>query len=136
MVDPILQLVTDVPYLLGALGIGVVVGVLSGVLGIGGAPILVPAMIFLLGVDQKTAQGVSLAVIVPTAVAGALTHHRLGNVELRITAWLVPSAIVGAIVGAILATGLDASILRRAFAVLLLVLGARTAWTTLKPRSH
>lgn len=116
------------PRLLEALGVGAVTGLLSGILGIGGAPILVPALIYILGVGQKAAQGVSLAVIVPTAIAGAVTHYRLGNVRLRVTAWLVPAAIVGAVVGAVLATIVDAATLRRAFAVLLLVMSIRMGW--------
>lgn len=120
----------SVAQLVGALGIGIVTGVLSGILGIGGAPILVPGMIYILGLGQKTAQGVSLAVIVPTAIAGAFAHYRLGNVQMRVTAWLVPAAVVGAVVGAMLAAVLDAGTLRRAFAVLLLLLSARMAWTS------
>jgi uncharacterized membrane protein YfcA len=125
-----------IAQLVGALGIGVVTGLLSGILGIGGAPILVPAMIYVLGLGQKTAQGVSLAVVVPTAIAGAIAHYRLGNVQMRVTAWLVPAAVVGAVVGALLASVLDAGTLRRAFAVLLLLLSARMAWTSRQSASH
>lgn len=116
------MLLAELPRLASALGVGFAAGLLSGVLGIGGGPILVPAMVFLLGVGQKTAQGTALAIVVPTALAGALTHYRLGNVQPRVTAWLVPFGVIGAIVGALFVAAIDAMLLRRIFGVLLLVL--------------
>lgn len=115
----------DLQRLLVGLGIGFVAGIVSGVLGIGGGPVLVPAMVFLLDVSQKTAQGTALAIIVPTAIAGAMTHYRLGNVQAHITAWLIPAAVVGAVVGALFVAAIDAVTLRRIFGVLLLVLSVQ-----------
>src|SRR5579884_1844356 len=60
---------TDPRNLFGSLGLGLFAGVCSGLLGIGGGQILVPGMIFLFGVNQRLAQGVSLAFIVPTALS-------------------------------------------------------------------
>lgn len=105
--------------------IGLFTGVVSGLLGVGGGPIMIAGMVLILGVGQKVAQGVSLAVIVPTAIAGAITHYRGGNVVPRVALWLVPTAVVGAIVGANLAALLDAALLRRLFGLLLLLLSAR-----------
>ncbi len=105
------------------LGLGV--GLLSGMLGIGGGVVLVPALVLLLEVDQHTAQGVSLMVIVPTALVGALTHHRLGNVVPRLALGLGATAVVGALVGSWLSGMLDAGLLRRGFGVLLVIVAAK-----------
>ncbi|MBI4506682.1 MAG: sulfite exporter TauE/SafE family protein [Chloroflexi bacterium] len=119
----------DLQRLLAGLGIGFVAGIVSGVLGIGGGPVLVPAMVFILDVSQKTAQGTALAIIVPTAIAGAMTHYRLGNVRAHITAWLIPAAVAGAVVGALFVAAIDAVTLRRIFGVLLLVLSVQMFWS-------
>ncbi len=105
--------------------LGLVVGLLSGMLGIGGGVVLVPALVLLLDVDQHTAQGVSLAVIVPTALVGALTHYRLGNVVPRLALGLGTAAVAGALVGAWLAGMLDPGLLRRGFGALLVIVAAR-----------
>ncbi|HUK63856.1 MAG TPA: sulfite exporter TauE/SafE family protein, partial [Dongiaceae bacterium] len=61
-------------------GLGLAVGLLAGFMGVGGGVLAVPAFVLLFGMDQPTAQGTSLAVILVTAPAGALQHHRQGTV--------------------------------------------------------
>jgi uncharacterized membrane protein YfcA len=121
--------------LVGEILLGLVAGLASGLLGIGGGQILIPGMVFLFGYDQKVAQGVSLAFIVPTALAGALTHWRKGNVAPRVALAIIPGALVGGFVGAILAQGLDSTTLRRLFGLFLLYMSLRmiapSFWTRL-----
>ena len=52
-------------------------------MGVGGGIVMVPSMVILMGIEQVVAQGISLAVIVPTALSGAFQHYRLGNVDVR-----------------------------------------------------
>jgi len=111
--------------LLIILVLGLAAGVLAGLLGIGGGVILVPAMVFLLGVDQKVAQGVSLVVIVPTAIVGAITHYRRGNVLPRLALSLGIAAVFGALLGAWLAGQLDPTWLRRGFGVFVVAVATR-----------
>lgn len=123
----------------GHLVLGLFAGVASGLLGIGGGQILIPGMVFLFGYDQKLAQGVSLAFIVPTALAGSYTHAQRGNVLARVGLLLVPGALVGGLVGAGLAQLLDARVLKLGFGVFLLYASIRMiapgfysrAWRTL-----
>ena len=61
--------------------IGLIGGVTSGLFGVGGGVVMVPAMMLLLNLDIKPAIGTSLAVIVPTALMGTLKHHDLGHVH-------------------------------------------------------
>lgn len=112
---------------LGAIGlvIGVLAGVGSGLLGIGGGAIMVPAMVLLLGLSQHVAQGTSLAVIIPTAISGSITHLRMGNVRLETAAWLSLGGIVGAVAGALMALAAPDEALRFLFGAYLTFTGIR-----------
>ena len=107
-----------------AVGGGFVIGVLSGLLGIGGGILLVPLLTIGFGSAQQVAQGTSLAAIIPTSIVGALTHDRLGNVDRRAALWTGAGAVTGTVIGGFLALRLPHDILARGFGVLLLI----TAW--------
>lgn len=102
---------------------GIAGGFLGGMFGVGGGAIYVPAMVLLLDQQQHVAQGVSLAVIIATALVGAATHLRQGNVDARVTALVTPSAVIAAVGGAVLANQIDAEALRRLFGVVVLYIG-------------
>ncbi len=105
------------------IGIGLVAGILAGMLGIGGGVILIPGLVLLLGVEQHTAQGVSLTVITLMSLVGAITHYRQHNVRLGVAVWIIPSAVVFSFLGGMLADMLDASLLRNVWGALLIVVG-------------
>jgi hypothetical protein len=105
--------------------VGFGVGYLAGLLGVGGGLILVPILTLLFGIPQHEAQGVSLFMIVPTAIVGSLTHLRLGNVETRLVLPVAAGSIVAAVASATIAHHLPAQTLRMCFAVLLVWMGAR-----------
>jgi uncharacterized protein len=104
-------------------GAGLLVGLLSGVLGVGGGILMVPFMVLALGETPHVAEGTSLLVIVPAAVFGVLTHRRTGQVSFRHAAWLAAGGIVGAYTGAVLALRLPGQTLRQAFGVLVGAVG-------------
>lgn len=108
-----------------AVVIGLAAGILSGMLGIGGGIVLIPGMVLFLGIGQHTAQGVSLGVITVTALAGALTHYHQHNVELRTALWIIPTAILFALLGGWLANMIDARLLSRLFGAFVLIMGGR-----------
>ena len=114
--------------------IGVVAGAMAGLLGVGGGVVLVPALVLLLGFDQHVAQGTSLVVIVPAALAGSTVNFRRGRFRLADAALLVAGGLGGAAIGSALALGLDDGPLRRLFAVLLIGLGVQQllprGWTS------
>ncbi|GBD23239.1 hypothetical protein HRbin29_00899 [bacterium HR29] len=114
--------------LLGA-GTGLAGGLLSGALGVGGGAVFVPALVLLFGESQHAAQGVSLAVIVPTAAAGTATHWRHGSVDGSVAAWLALGAVPGSAAGAAVASSLRADVLQRGFAAVLLAVGAQMVWS-------
>jgi hypothetical protein len=114
-------------YLLAGL-IGLVSGVASGLFGVGGGIIMVPAMVLLLSPpirDIKQAIGTSLVVIVPTALVGSWKHLHQGNVDWRTALALAPLAIAGGAVGAWLTTLFTADNLKRAFGGFLILVGFR-----------
>ena len=108
--------------------IGLVAGVTSGLFGVGGGIVMVPAMFYLLKVDIKTAIGTSLVVIIPTAISGAVKHQQLGNIDWRIAGSLAPLAIAGGFLGAYLVGQIDASTLKKLFGGLLVLAGIYTVW--------
>ena len=106
--------------------IGLVSGVTSGLFGVGGGIVMVPAMLWLLPIrDIKQAVGTSLLVIIPTALITSLKHFQQGNVDWRIALALAPMAIVGGYGGAWLTTLVSAGQLKRAFGAVLVVVGCR-----------
>jgi uncharacterized membrane protein YfcA len=114
-------------YIMAAL-IGLLGGITSGLFGVGGGVIMVPAMLLVLSPpirDIKQAIGTSLVVIVPTAIMGSLKHHHQGNVHWMTAALLVPTAIVGSYLGAYLTKIISAEDLKRAFGVFLVLVGCR-----------
>ena len=106
--------------ILALLLIGLVGGFAGGLLGIGGGAIYIPAMVLLLGEDQHLAQGASLAAIISTSLVGSFAHFRRGNVDTRAVLWVAPVAVIAGFGAALLADSLDASTLRRVFAVVTL----------------
>ena len=107
-------------YLMAAI-IGLMGGVTSGLFGVGGGIVMVPAMVFFLNTNIKTAVGTSLVVIIPTALAGAFKHQQLGNIDWRIALAIIPLAVAGGLLGAGLTKPLQAETLRRLFGGLMVL---------------
>ncbi len=104
---------------------GVFTGFLSGMMGVGGGTIMVPAMVLLAGFTQYTAQGTSLLAMVPAGAVGAFTHWRLGSVSKGALTWLVPGILIGTFAGGSLAHFIVEDYLRLIFAVVLIWTGVR-----------
>jgi len=116
--------------IIGLVLIGVATGSVAAALGVGGGVIFVPALVVLFSFDQHLAQGTSLAVILPTAIVSTIGHARLGRVIWPLAIPLAIAGIIGGFVGARTALLLDGELLRRLFAVLLIILGLRMAMRT------
>jgi len=106
--------------------IGLVVGAFSGVVGIGGGILFVPALIALLGMDQLKAQGTSLgALLAPVGVFAFYEYYRKGNADLRVALLLAAGFLVGGYFGAVGAHHIPEVWLRRIFALTLIAVGGR-----------
>lgn len=101
--------------------VGLVAGVFSGLLGIGGGTVVVPALVYLFGMTQHKAQGTILAAfLAPVALLAFLRYHHSGNVDLRAAALIAAGIFVGGWFGAGISLALPELVLRRVFGVFLL----------------
>ena len=108
--------------------IGLFSGIASGLFGVGGGIIMVPAMLLLLSPpirDIKQAIGTSLVVIIPTALMGSYKHFTQGNIDWRTAVSLTPLAIAGSYLGAWLTTHIPAENLKRAFGGFIILVGVK-----------
>ena len=110
----------------GILLIGALTGLLSGLLGIGGAAILVPGMVDILGMSQHRATGTSLFVIIPSAFFSAIVYALNGQMDWPLVALFSLTAVLGATLGARATARISAANLRRLFGIFLLFVAART----------
>lgn len=100
-------------------GIGLVSGVLAGLFGVGGGIVMTPGVQILLGAPAIVALATPLPAIFPTAVAGAVTYARRGEIDTRAAAWLAGPGLAGAVLGAWLTEWIDTALLLLATAILL-----------------
>ncbi|MFI5251557.1 MAG: sulfite exporter TauE/SafE family protein [Bacteroidota bacterium] len=106
------------------IALGLVGGTLSGILGIGGAVLLIPALVYFFGFEQHTAQGTTLAMMIPPiGLLAMLEYYKAGYVNIKVAAIMVVGMFIGGYFGAIIATHIPAATLRKIFGVLLLVVG-------------
>jgi len=121
----------NVTTILALLAIGLVAGVLSSMVGIGGGIVIVPALVFLLAVGQKTAQGTSLAMLLPPiGVLAVINYFKAGYVDFKIAGVLIIAFIAGSYFGSKLAIGLDDNTLKRIFGVFLMAIAIKYLFFT------
>jgi uncharacterized membrane protein YfcA len=113
---------------------GVVVGIASGLTGVGGGTLIVPLLSLGFGIGQRVAQGTSLVAILPTSAIGAITHFRNGNVDVRAAAWMGAAGVPAALAGSALALWLPQRALGGIFGLFLLVAATRI-WPRRAPPS-
>jgi uncharacterized membrane protein YfcA len=111
-----------------AAGLGLVAGVLSGLFGVGGGILFVPTLTLVLGLTQIHAEASSLLAILPPVVVGTWRQQRYGNVRWRPALALGLSAVVGVEGGVQIAEHLPEGVLRRLFAILMLLVAAQVAY--------
>lgn len=110
--------------------LGLVAGTLSGLIGIGGGVIIVPALVFLFGLSQHEAQGTTLALLVPPiGILAAWTYYKQGFVDLKIVAFICMGFFLGGLFGAKMATSLSNIQLERIFGVALLLISLKMIFT-------
>lgn len=106
--------------------IGIVAGLLGGVLGLGGAIIIIPALVMLLGFSQQMAQGTTMLMLVmPVGALAAWQYYRAGNVDVRTALILGVAFFVSGFIGAKLANHIPQEGLKKGFAVLLIVIAVK-----------
>ena len=109
------------------LAIGLGAGLLSGFFGIGGGIVIAPALIYLAKFPPQQATGTSLAVLVlPIGAAiGAATYHKAGHLDIKAALIIAAGLAVGAAIGSHFGSQMDATALKKAFAVLMVVMAVK-----------
>jgi len=106
--------------------IGIITGFMAGMLGIGGAIIMIPALVFFLGLTQQMAQGTSLAVMLPPiGIIAAYNYYQAGQVNLKFALILAATFLIGSYFGSKLAINIPQAVLKKIFGVLLLLVAAK-----------
>jgi uncharacterized protein len=111
--------------------LGAVAGVFSGMFGIGGGVIIVPALILFFGFDQLQANGTSLAaLLMPVSIFAVQQYYRAEKLQIAVAAWIAVGLLFGGFIGAELAISLPAATLKQLYGVFLLY----AAWRFIEPR--
>jgi uncharacterized protein len=113
-----------------AAGLGGIAGLLGGLFGVGGGFLVIPLLGFFYGMDQQTAQGTVLIMVVPNVLWAFSRYRRRFGVDLRMAATIAGSALIATYPAARLATGLDPHVLRFAFALFLATIAATVGYHT------
>jgi len=112
--------------ILGLLLVGLVAGVLSSMVGIGGGIVVVPCLVFIFGLTQKMAQGTSLALLLPPiGIASVLVYSKAGNVKWEYAALMCITFIVGSYFGSIWVKSLNTITVKRVFAVFMIAMAIK-----------
>ena len=116
----------SISMLLILIVIGIITGVMAGMLGIGGAIIMIPALVLFMGITQQTAQGTSLAVMLPPiGILAAYNYYKAGQVNIKFALILAAFFLVGSFFGSKLALNIPQAMLKKIFGVLLLLVAAK-----------
>jgi uncharacterized membrane protein YfcA len=110
--------------------IGLTAGFLGGMIGLGGGIILIPAMIMFLAMDQRTAQGTSIAIMLPPiGLFAVFNYYKAGYVNVKYAVVIALLFMIGGYMGSKLALHLPVNILRKVFAMLLILVAAKMFFT-------
>lgn len=106
--------------------IGVLAGILSGLVGVGGGIVMVPLLIYFMGFNQHQAQGTSLTVlVVPVTAAAVYNYYKEGYVDWRYAAIIALFFVIGGYFGSKLAVNIDQKMLKKIFAVILIFVAGK-----------
>ncbi len=106
--------------------IGTVAGLLSGLLGLGGAIIIIPSLVILLGYSQQMAQGTALMMMVlPVGALAAFQYYQKGLVDIKAAIIMAAFFFIGGYFGAKFTTQISADVLKKAFALMLVVIAVK-----------
>lgn len=123
----------DVQTIIYLVFIGITAGILSGFIGIGGGIIIVPGLIYLVGLTQLQAQGTSLALMLPPIGILAFMHYyKEGNVDIKIAAIVATTFIVGGFFGAKLAHKVDQNLVKIIFGTIMLLIAIKLIYNGVK----
>jgi hypothetical protein len=111
--------------------LGIFAGYVSGIVGIGGGVVIVPALVLIFGFSQHTAQGTTLALLIPPiGIFAAMSYYQKGFVDVKSAIIICIGFIIGGLLGGKMAVDIPENVLRKIFAALLIILGIRMFFYT------
>jgi len=106
--------------------VGLIAGILSGLVGLGGGVIIVPALVFLLGFSQHQAQGTSLGILLlPAGMFAVINYYKKGYIDVNVVLLLFVGFLVGGWLGSKLSLSVSETTLKKIFAVALLLIAGK-----------
>ena len=124
----------SVPLVFAYLALGLVMGIASGLFGIGGGVIAVPALVALFGISDLIAKGTSLLVMIPTSVVGTISNSRSGLVQVRTGLIVGVAAAASSVLGSFIALALPPRLSSILFAVLLILVSVQLTVKAIRAR--
>lgn len=116
----------DIQIILILIVIGIAAGMLSGLVGVGGGIIIVPALVYFIGFSQKTAQGTSLGLIMlPVGILGVLQYYKQGHVDFKVVGMLAVGFLLGSFFGSKFALSLSQETVKKIFAILMILIAVK-----------
>jgi hypothetical protein len=110
--------------------IGLAAGFLGGMIGLGGAIILIPAMVMFLAMDQRTAQGTTIAIMLPPiGFFAAFNYYKAGYVNIKYALVIAIVFMIGGYLGSKVALNIPVSVLKKVFAVVMVLIAAKMIFT-------
>lgn len=118
--------VMDITTFIILIIVGIAAGILGGMVGVGGGIVIVPALVFFLGFSQKMAQGTSLGILLlPVGLFGVMQYYKEGYIDMRVVLLISAGFFAGSYLGSKLALSLPQDVLKKIFAVLLLLIAIK-----------
>ncbi|MGC4102775.1 sulfite exporter TauE/SafE family protein [Ferruginibacter sp.] len=106
--------------------IGIAAGTLSGLVGVGGGIIIVPALVYFIGFSQKGAQGTSLGVLLlPVGILGVMQYYKQGHIDIKVVGYLSIGFIIGGLLGSKIALTLSQETSKKIFAILMIIIAVK-----------
>jgi uncharacterized membrane protein YfcA len=106
--------------------VGIAAGMLSGMVGIGGGIVIVPALVYLLAFPQKSAQGTTLALLLfPIGILGVYNYYKQGYVEFKYVAVIALGFVMGSFFGSKIALGMSEEKVKRFFAIVMMLVALK-----------
>lgn len=109
--------------------IGLVSGYLSGLIGIGGGIVIVPALVYFVAMNQKTAQGTTLFMfMIPVGILGVYNYYKAGNVDYKTALIMAATFVFGSYLGSKTAIAVDTKIVKQIFGAAIVLIGIKMLW--------
>lgn len=112
------------------IAIGLAAGFMGGMVGVGGGIVIVPALVLIMGMTQHMAQGISLTMMLfPVGILGVINYYKKGYIDFRYAGFIAAGFLIGSFLGSKLSLGLSQEMVKKIFAILMIIVAIRMLFT-------